>query len=100
MAREIVNTRRQTERIYATQAQLGSVQMTLSTSISMMKVQGIMGKSVEIMQVMNKLINLPELKASMNEMAREMERAGLVDEIIGETFEDLDSEGIDDAADE
>jgi hypothetical protein len=58
--------------------------------IALLKVQGVMGKSVEIMQVMNSLINIPELSKTMQEMAREMEKAGLVDEIVGETFEMLD----------
>jgi len=60
------------------------------TAVALLKVQGVMGKSVEIMQVMNNLINIPELSKTMQDMAREMEKAGLVDEIVGETFEALD----------
>lgn len=49
-----------------------------------------MGKSVEIMKVMNSLISIPELSATMQAMAREMEKAGLCDEIVGEAFDALD----------
>lgn len=99
MAREIVNTRKQIDRMYAANAQLNSVQMMLQTSISMLKMQGIMGKSVEIMHTMNQLINLPELKATMSSMAREMERAGLIDELVGDTMDALDTEGVEAEAD-
>jgi hypothetical protein len=36
--------------------------------------QGTMGKSVEIMHAMNKLVNIAEMRETMNQMAREMER--------------------------
>lgn len=99
LAKEIVNTRKSAERMHAAKAQLNSVQMQLQTTVSMLKVQGIMGKSVEIMQVMNQLVNIPELSATMRDMAKEMERAGLIDELIGETMESLDAEGVDTQAD-
>jgi len=98
LAKEIVRTRKTTERMYTTKAQLNSVANNLQTSMSMMKLSGCMEKSTEIMGAMNKLINVRELRETMSNMAREMERTGLVDEIIGDAMDSMD-EGIEAEAD-
>lgn len=48
---------------------------------------------------MNQLIRLPQFNAVMQVMAREMEKAGLIDEIMSDTLDNMDGEGIDEAAD-
>jgi hypothetical protein len=40
----------------------------------MMKLSGCMSKSTEIMQAMNQLLKLKDMKETMGEMAREMEK--------------------------
>lgn len=90
LAKEIANTRRTIARMYNAKAQLNSVASTLQTSISMMKLQGCMVKSAEVMTAMNKLMNVKEISATMASMAREMERLGLVDEVVGEAFESME----------
>lgn len=87
LAREIVNIRKAKNRMYASKAQLNSVVMSLQLSISNLKVAGCLSKSTEIMHAMGALVKLPELQESMMSMAKEMEKAGLVDEIVQETFE-------------
>lgn len=99
LAKEIVNTRKTMERMYMAKAQMGSVQSQLQTQMSMLKMQGVMAKSAEIMEAMNQLVNIKEMREVMGKMAREMEHAGLVDEIIGETLESLEPEGLNDEAD-
>ena len=42
---------------------------------------------------------MKEISETMGNMAREMERAGLVEEIIGETMDALEPEGLDSQAD-
>ncbi len=49
-----------------------------SCSPALLKMQGTMGKSVEIMHAMNKLVNIAEMRETMTQMAREMERVCLV----------------------
>ena len=90
LAKEIANTRRTIARMYSAKAQLNSVASTLQTSISMMKLQGCMVKSAEVMTAMNKLVNINEISATMNNMAREMEKVGLVDEVIGDAFDSME----------
>ena len=73
--------------MHASKAQLNSVVMSLQMSIANLKVAGCLSKSTDIMQAMGQLVKLPELQESMMDMAREMEKAGLVDEIVQDTFE-------------
>ena len=87
LAREIVNIRKARNRMHASKAQLNSVVMSLQMSIANLKVAGCLSKSTDIMQAMGQLVKLPELQESMMDMAREMEKAGLVDEIVQDTFE-------------
>jgi len=99
LAKEIANTRKTIERMHMAKAQLNSVSSTLQTSISMLKMQGVMSKSAEVMTAMNKLVNVKEIAETMGTMAREMEKAGYVEEIIGETMESVGPEGLDAEAD-
>ena len=84
--REIIRNRKTIERIMTAKAQMNSVSMALQSSIALMKVQGVMSKSTDIMKAMRGLIGIPEVNATMQEMAREMERAGLVEEMIADAF--------------
>lgn len=51
------------------------------------------------MSAMNKLVNLPEISETMAAMAREMEKAGLVDSIVGDALDSMDGDAVDAAAD-
>jgi hypothetical protein len=44
----------------------------------MMKLSGCMSKSTEIMQAMNQLVKLKDMKETMGDMAREMEKVPAV----------------------
>ncbi len=49
---------------------------------------------------MNELVKLPQFGATMRVMAREMEKAGVIEEMMNDTLDDMDPEGTDEAADE
>jgi charged multivesicular body protein 3 len=99
IAKEIVNTRHAVNRMHTAKSQLNSVANMLQNSISMMKVQGCVSKSTEVMAAVNNLVKLPELRATMQEMAREMTRAGLIDELVEDAMSSMDSEGIESEVD-
>lgn len=46
-----------------------------------------MKRSTAVMGAMNKVVKLPELQKTMLEMAREMERAGLIEETVNDALE-------------
>ena len=43
---------------------------------------------------MNKLVTLPELQKTMMEMQREMERSGLIEEVVGDALDELDGDDV------
>ena len=87
LAREVVSIRKARDRMLSSKAQMNSVVMTLQMSIATIKLQGCLSKSTEVMHAMAALVKLPELQENMITMAKEMEKAGLVDEIVQDTFE-------------
>lgn len=91
LAKEIVRTRAARDRMFQAKAQLNSVSMQLSTQASMVKAAGCMKRSSQVMSAMNKLVKLPELQKTMIDMAREMERAGLIEEMVGDALDMADS---------
>jgi len=98
LAKELIRSRKAKENIYKSKAQLNSVAMQLQQNLSMMKLAGVMQKSTQVMAMMNRLVRLPQLNQVMMTMAREMEKAGLIEEIMSDAMGDDDE--IADAADE
>lgn len=93
LAKEVVRTNKQKNRLTMSKARLGSIQMQMQhqactsgssechhimllttglLSAAMVKVTGAFQKSTEIMKVSNQLIKLPQLSATMREMQMEM----------------------------
>lgn len=67
----------------------------------MIRVTGCMQKSVEVMTLMNSLMRVPQMNAVMMAMSREMEKAGLMEEMMDDTLSSMDDEEeLDDAAEE
>jgi len=98
VAKELIRSRKAKENIYKSKAQLNSVSMQLQQNLSMMKVAGVMQRSTQVMGMMNNLVRLPQLNQVMMAMAREMEKAGLIEEMMDDVM--ADDEEIEDAADE
>jgi len=98
LAKEILLSRKATERLYKSKTQLSSVGMQLTEQLSMMKLSGIMARSTQVMAAMNNLVKLPQLNKVMMAMSREMEKAGLIEEMMDGVLDDDDE--LEDAADE
>merc|ERR1711865_336423 len=64
------------------------------------KVTGHMQKSTEVMTMMNKLSKVSEMQATMQEMQKEMCKAGVIEEMVDDAFEVLDGDDDEDAADD
>lgn len=123
LAKEVIRSRKAINRIYASKAQLSSVQLQMQQQMgessaivtlkqfmfsnesswiflkATLKVSGSLAKSTEVMQAMQRLVRLPEIADTMREMSREMTKAGILEEMIDETMESLeDSEEIEEEA--
>ena len=55
---------------------------------------------MQVMKVVNDLIKVPELNQTMQQMSREMMKAGLIEETMGEMMDDaFDTDDIEEDAD-
>lgn len=86
------------ERIHVSKAQLNSVQLHLQHNLAQYKLAGCIKSSADVMASMNQAIRLPEIHQSMVTMAAEMQKAGLIEEMIDDMMPDADE--IEDEADE
>jgi charged multivesicular body protein 3 len=91
LAKNLVRSRAAKEKMHMAKAQLNSVAMNIQMQISTIKVAGCMQKSAEVLHNMNNLIKIPELSQACREMAREMEKAGLIEELIGDAMDSVDT---------
>ncbi|CAI8058230.1 Charged multivesicular body protein 3 [Geodia barretti] len=78
---------------------MNSVMMTMQQQVSMQRMVGAIGKSTEVMQAMQSLIKVPEISQVMLELSKEMTKAGMIEEILEETFEDLEDDDVEELAD-
>ncbi|CAN0221532.1 unnamed protein product, partial [Ectocarpus sp. 13 AM-2016] len=66
---------------------------------ALIRVTGVIKKSTEIMASIGDLVKIPELQENMFQLATEMERAGLVEEVVADGLALTDAEGLDAQAD-
>ncbi|KAH7887693.1 vacuolar sorting protein Vps24 [Phlebopus sp. FC_14] len=100
LAREVVRSNKQKDRLSVSKARLGSIATQLTQQLAMMKVTGSLQKSTEIMKLSNALVKLPQISRTMREMSMEMTKAGIMEEMLEETLElEEDEEEISEEAD-
>ncbi|BFZ62650.1 Vacuolar protein-sorting-associated protein 24 [Saitoella coloradoensis] len=97
LAREIVRARKESERVSRSRALVGSVLMQLNEQMATYKISNSLRSSTKIMKDVNTLVSLPQISAQMREMSMEMTKAGIIDEMIGDTLDEL---GVDEELDE
>lgn len=91
LAKELIRARKAKENIYKSKAQLNSVTMQLQQNLAQMKIAGTMQKSAQIMQMMNESVKLPQISQVMMTLGREMEKAGMIQEMMTDVLEQVQS---------
>ena len=81
LAKDIVRSNKLVERLYTAKAQINSVSMQLQNQVAMQTVTKAMGQSSQMMKSMQALVSLPDVRQAAMDMAREMEKAGLIQEM-------------------
>eukprot|EP00800_Vazella_pourtalesii_P022695 TRINITY_DN895_c0_g2_i1.p1 TRINITY_DN895_c0_g2~~TRINITY_DN895_c0_g2_i1.p1 ORF type:complete len:155 (-),score=27.06 TRINITY_DN895_c0_g2_i1:75-539(-) len=66
--------------------------------LAMIKMAGSMERSTEVMKAMEKVIKLPEIRKNMMDMAREMHKAGVIEDMLTDTLDGLDDQDLEDVA--
>ena len=87
-ARELIRARKQKARIITSKAQLESVRMQVNEAFSVRKIEGSIKASTGIMKDVNTLVRLPELTGTMRELSQELVKAGIMEEMIGDSLPD------------
>ncbi|KAF2735233.1 vacuolar protein-sorting-associated protein [Polyplosphaeria fusca] len=98
-ARELIRVRRQAGRLHTSKAQLQSVQMQVNEAFSVRKIEGSIRASTGIMKDVNSLVRLPELTGTMRELSAELVKAGIIEEMVGDSMPETEMlEGEDEEA--
>lgn len=119
LAKELIRSQKHKNRLYTSKAQLNSIVMQLEQQLgkaphdsynrwysnlvfglATIKIAGTLQKSGEVMSLVNRLVRLPEISQTMQQMSMEMTKAGLMDEMISDTMDMMDDEEIEEEADE
>ena len=91
LAKDVIRARQTRDKLLAGKTQLNSVNMTITAQISMLKVGGAMQKSTDVLHTLNEAVKIPELRATMVEMSREMEKMGFIEETLNDAFDVIDT---------
>lgn len=87
-ARELIRARKTTQRLVTSKAQLNSVSMQVTEAFAVRKIEGSIRASVGIMKDVNSLVRLPELMGTMRELSQELVKAGIIEEMVGDSLPD------------
>ncbi|KAM4625409.1 charged multivesicular body protein 3 [Polymixia lowei] len=101
LAKELIQSRRAISKLYASKAQMNSVLLSMKNQLSVLRVAGALQKSTEVMKAMQSLVKIPEIQATMRDLSKEMMKAGIIEEMLEDTFESMeDGEDMEEAAEE
>ncbi|XP_069008320.1 charged multivesicular body protein 3 [Embiotoca jacksoni] len=101
LAKEMIHSKRAVTKLYASKAQMNSVLLSMRNQLAVLRVAGALQKSTEVMKAMQSLIKIPEIQATMRELSKEMMKAGIIEEMLEDTFESMeDGEEMEEAAEE
>ncbi|XP_007896190.1 E3 ubiquitin-protein ligase RNF103 isoform X2 [Callorhinchus milii] len=92
LAKEIVRSRKAVNKLFASKAQMNSIIMSMKNQLSLLKVSGSLQKSTEVMKAMQSLVKIPEVQATMRDLSKEMMKAGIIEEMLEDTFESMEDE--------
>jgi len=87
-AKELIRTRKTSQRLVTSKAQLNSVSMQVTEAFAVRKIEGSIRSSVGIMKDVNSLVRLPELTGTMRELSQELVKAGIIEEMVGDSLPD------------
>ncbi|XP_022077675.1 charged multivesicular body protein 3 [Acanthochromis polyacanthus] len=101
LAKEMIQSKRAITKLYASKAHMNSVLLSMKNQLAVLRVAGALQKSTEVMKAMQSLVKIPEIQATMRELSKEMMKAGIIEEMLEDTFESMeDGEEMEEAAEE
>ncbi|XP_069488284.1 charged multivesicular body protein 3 isoform X2 [Ambystoma mexicanum] len=92
LAKEMIRSKKAVSKLYASKAHMNSVLMGMKNQLSVLRVAGSLQKSTEVMKAMQNLVKIPEIQATMRDLSKEMMKAGIIEEMLEDTFESMDDQ--------
>ncbi|CAJ0937865.1 unnamed protein product [Ranitomeya imitator] len=92
LAKEVVQSKRAVNKLYASKAHMNSVLMSMKNQLAVLRVSGSLQKSTEVMKAMQNLVKIPEIQATMRDLSKEMMKAGIIEEMLEDTFEGMEDQ--------
>eukprot|EP01147_Barroeca_monosierra_P004840 gene4840-6873_t len=100
LAKSILHSRKAKNRIHAAKAQINSVIMEMRHQLAMVKMGQSIQQSTKVMEAMSSLLKVQEIHETMAQLSQEMNKAGLIEEVMEDSLESvLDDEDLDEEAD-
>lgn len=87
LAKEFVSSQKTVARLHENKAELQAVSMHLGEQVATARVLGSLQSSTEVMEAMGKLIKAPEVGLIMQNMSKEMMKAGLISEMMDDMID-------------
>nr|CAH7732817.1 unnamed protein product [Callosobruchus chinensis] len=99
LAKEIINARKTVNKMYTSKAHINSVMLQMKNQLATLRVAGSLQKSTEVMAAMQRLVRIPEVAHTMQEMSKEMMKAGIIEEMLDDAMDEFeDTEEMEEAA--
>ncbi|XP_037603058.1 charged multivesicular body protein 3 [Sebastes umbrosus] len=90
LAKEMIHSKRAISKLYASKAHMNSVLLSMKNQLAVLRVAGALQKSTEVMKAMQNLVKIPEIQATMRDLSKEMMKAGIIEEMLEDTFESME----------
>ena len=89
LIQSIAESKKAKSKLLKTTHQLDSLIREIDLQLAQAKVMGCFQQSTEVTHMMNQMIRLPEMQATMAQMSKEMEHAGLAGEMLDDALEEV-----------
>jgi len=99
LAKGLVQSQRTCDRLYQARAQINSVNTQLKLNYAQMKVSETMNKSGEILKMMGNLVKMRELRENCKNFAKQMMKAGIIEDTMEDAFAQLEDPDMEELAD-
>ncbi|RCK67664.1 Vacuolar protein-sorting-associated protein 24 [Candida viswanathii] len=90
-AKELININRQYNKLYTSRTRIDSITMTINEQYQMNKLTQSIHSSTSVMKEVNQLVHVGAVLQSMQELSRELMKAGIINEMMDDMV-DLDYE--------
>ena len=90
--KEVARVRKRIGQLYEITSLIKTVENELVLHVSRKRLNQTVGKAVNIMKHMNMLVSVPQISQVAKNFAKELEKAGIIDEMINDTLKPLEEE--------